>query len=411
MAEHLHTNAQSPDSPTTPAASPRRVRVCILQPLMPHYRVPVFDLLARQPGIELSVWSDHKPQGSIHPAPGTGNFETVHTPFKYLGPVYWQPMQVTAAKAAAGGRFDVVIYSWNSRLVHLRRALNICRRAGVPTLLWGHGIGVGGRNSFLRRWLRNGMIHKAAGCITYNHIIARRLAEQGIDPDRIFVALNALDQAPIRHARDHWLARPDELARFRVERGVTGRNMVMFISRLEPNKRVDLLIEAFAIVARQQPQTKLAIIGRGPQETALRAQAARAGIAERVIFAGAVYEETDLAPWFLSSACLAYPVAIGLSILHAFGYGLPVVTSDNIAWHNPEIESLKPGENGLLYRDGDVNDFAVKILECLRDQALRQRMAESALATVREPDGFCVLRMVRGFTDAISFALNNRSIS
>ncbi len=391
--------------PATPGAVPRRIRVCMVQPLMPHYRVPVFDLLARQPGIELSVWSDHKPQGSMHPAPGTGNFETVHTPFKYLGPIYWQPMQVTAAKAAATGRFDVVIYSWNSRLIHLRHALNICRRAGVPTLLWGHGIGVGGRNSFLRRWLRNGMIHKAAGCIVYNHTVARRIAQEGIDAPRIFVALNALDQMPMRQARDHWLARPDHLAKFRAEHGVIGRDMVLFISRLERNKRVDLLIDAFAIVATRQPRARLAIIGRGTEEPALRAHAARLGLNDRVIFAGAVYDEMRLAPWFLSSACLAYPVAIGLSILHAFGYGLPVVTSDDIASHNPEIESLKPGENGLVYHDGDTNDFAAKIIDCLRDPALRQRMGEAALATVREPDGFCVPRMVRGFTDAIAFAI------
>jgi glycosyltransferase involved in cell wall biosynthesis len=376
---------------------------------MPHYRVPVFDLLARQPGIELSVWSDHHPQGSIHPAKGTGSFEEVYTPFKFLGPIHWQPMVVTAAREAARGRFDVVIFSWNPRLVHLRRGLRICRRAGVPALVWGHGMSVSGSESRTRRWLRNSLVRKSTACIVYNNIVARRLASEGIDPQRIFVALNALDQAPMRQARDHWLARPDELAKFRAQHHITGRDFVLFISRLEPNKRVALLISAFAIVASEQPRAKLAIIGRGPEEAALRAQAASLGIGDRVIFAGPVYEEMNLAPWFLSSACLAYPVAIGLSILHAFGYGVPVVTSDDIASHNPEIESLRPGENGLLYRDGDTNDFAAKILECLRDHDLQQRMGEAAMASVREPDGFCLGRMVRGFTDAIDFAMATRA--
>jgi len=370
--------------------------------------VPVFDLLARQPGIELSIWSDHYPQGSLHPAPGTGAYQQVYTPYKFLGPIHWQPMQVAAAKRAASGELDVMIFSWNSRLVHLGRALRICRRAGVPTLLWGHGYtrNESQRGAWRQRW-RNRLLDLSSGCIVYNNMAADRLHRDGVSRERVFVALNALDQKPIQAARTDWVSRPSDLKRFQAERALADAELVLFISRLEPNKRVELVIDAFALVAKQRPRAKLALIGRGPLEQALREQAARLGIADRVIFAGAVYDEANLAPWFLSSACMAYPVAIGLSLLHAFGYGLPAVTSDDIESHNPEIEALRPGENGLLYRDGDLADFAEKIVECLRDPALRQRMGQAALETVREPDGFCIPRMVRGFTDAIAFAMKS----
>jgi glycosyltransferase involved in cell wall biosynthesis len=376
--------------------------VCIVQQIVPHYRVPVFDLLARQPGIELSVWSGHQPWGSLQPAKGTGRYEEVDAPFRKYGLVYWQPGQVAAAKAAAAGRYDVVIFSWNARLVHLPRALRVCARSGVATLLWGHGFSKG--ESRWKRRVRNRLLDSAAAVLLYNQHAADRLVREGIDPARAFVALNAIDQAPIRAAREHWQRRPQDLARFRAEHGITDSEMALFISRLEKDKRIDLLLEAFAMVVRQRPAARLAIIGRGSEEAALRAQVARLNLGQHVIFAGSVYDDMHLAPWFLSAACMAYPVAIGLSILHAFGYGLPVVTSDDLAAHNPEIESFRAGENGLLYRDGDAGDFAAKMLACMNDLPLRSRMGASALATVREPDGFCLERMVRGFTDAIAFA-------
>jgi glycosyltransferase involved in cell wall biosynthesis len=286
--------------------------------------------------------------------------------------------------------------------VHLSRALKLCRRNGVPTLLWGHGFSKG--ESSWKRRVRNRLLDSAAAVLLYNQHAADRLVQEGIHPSRTFVAHNAIDQTPIRAAREHWLARPDDLARFRAEHGIASEDMALFISRLERDKRIDLLLDAFAIVAQRRPAARLAIIGRGREEAPLRAHAARLGLAQHVLFTGSVYDDMHLAPWFLSAACMAYPVAIGLSILHAFGYGVPVVTSDDIASHNPEIESLRAGQNGLLYRDGDAGDFAAKILTCMDDSPLRSRMADAATETVREPDGFCLQRMVRGFTDAIAFA-------
>jgi glycosyltransferase involved in cell wall biosynthesis len=390
----------------TSSDSPR-TRVCIVQQIVPHYRVPVFDLLARQPGIALSVWSGHQPWGSLQPANGGGGYEEKDAPFRQLGPVFWQPGQVQAAKAAVAGRFDVLILSWNSRLVHLPRALRLCRRHRIPTLLWGHGYSKS--ETPRRRKLRNRLLNLSDACIVYNHTAAKRLMDDGIEPTRVFVALNAIDQARVREARDHWLARPEELRGFQQEKGLAPGATVLFISRLEPDKRVDLLLEAFAALLKRKPTAKLAIIGKGSEEAALRGKAASLGIADRVIFAGSVYQEMNLAPWFLSASCMAYPVAIGLSILHAFGYGLPVVTSDDIPSHNPEIEALRPGENGLLYRDGDVEDFAAKMLVCMDDAVTRERMGQAALDTVRSPDGFCLERMVRGFTDAIDFATKSAS--
>lgn len=378
-------------------------RVAIVQQVVPHYRLPVFDLLARQPGIALTVWSAQRAQGSLKHVPSPGSYREGLAPLRMIAGFCWQPALVSIAKSDA---HDVVIYSWNARLLHLPRALRTCRNRGVPTLLWGHGYSKD--ESAIRRRTRNRLLNLSDGCLLYNSSAARQLASEGFDPKRLFVAQNALDQGPIDAARTNWLNRPDALRDFRRSHGLPEHATALFISRLEADKRIDLLLRAFAIVVRARPEARLAVIGRGSEEAALRTLSMQLGIERNILFAGSVYEEEHLAPWLLSASCMAYPVAIGLSIFHAFGYGLPVVTSDDIASHNPEIEAFRPNENGLAYRDGDIDDFAAKILACMGDEASHRRMREAALRTVRSPDGYCLDRMVKGFTDAIAFVRESR---
>jgi hypothetical protein len=107
----------------------------------------------------------------------------------------------------------------------------------------------------------------------------------------------------------------------------------------------------------------------------------------------------------MSAACFAYPEAIGLSIQHAFGYGLPVITSDDIPSHNPEIEALRPEVNGLLYRHRDIHAFASRILEVIAGSRAREEWAAAAYATVASPNGTCIEAMVDGFARAVDSAL------
>ena len=73
----------------------------------------------------------------------------------------------------------------------------------------------------------------------------------------------------------------------------------------------------------------------------------------------------ELAPWFLSANLFVYPGAIGLSILHAFSYGLPVVTHANAANQMPEFEAMEDGKTGLVFKENDISDMVDKIVYLL----------------------------------------------
>ena len=119
-------------------------------------------------------------------------------------------------------------------------------------------------------------------------------------------------------------------------------------------------------------------------------------------FTGPIYEEQQLAAYFLSSSVFCYPENIGLSILHAMGYGLPVVTSDKVEAQNPEIEALVDGYNGRFYPHGDVAKLADTLVELLTDSHLCASLGANALRTVAER--FSLENMVSGFEQAIRAA-------
>lgn len=385
--------------------SPNAIRVVIQQPALPKYRIPVFAELARRPGLDVRVIYA---EGTEIPNVAAEGFAAQPVQMKtrsiFGHPIHWHGPQWTLA---ARGACDVLIMSWNLHYASLIPALLRAKANGIPTILWGHGYSK--TEAPWRSWPRRKVAELATALLFYNHTAAHRYIEQGFDPKRIFVALNALDQTPIQAARQHWLDRPHDLARFRREQKLESGPIILFVSRFDPANRLDLLLHAARQLCGQYPHIKLVLIGKGSDEAPLRALTTSLGLEDHILFTGAIYEEMVLAPFFLSASVFCYPANIGLSILHAFGYGLPVVTSDRIESQNPEIEALRNRANGLLYQDGGAAALADALRSLFDNPQRKERMAAEALRTVTEQ--FTLTTMAGGMEAAVRFCVGQSSNS
>ena len=375
------------------------IRVSIIQPALPAYRVPVFRELATRAGLDCTLCFAEQPNLTNAEPDGFKAEPIGQRTIRIKGqsvivqPALW--------KLASRARSDVLLAPWNTRLILLGPALARARRKGVGTVVWGHGFSK--RESPRRLKMRDAMACKADAAVFYNNAGAD--AFRARNPDYlakgggVFVAINSLDQEEIQAAREDWLGRPDDLAAFRAEQGLPVNGPVaVFVSRLLEENRVDLLLEATA----RLPELTTVVIGKGPDKERLEGIAQRLGIADRVKFPGPVYGEPKIAPWYLSSQVFVYPVNIGLSAMHALGYGVPIVTSDDIASHNPEIEAVEDGVNAMLYKDGDVDAMANAIRALTGDREKQQAFSDAARRTVIER--FNVPKMVDGLEAAIRHA-------
>jgi glycosyltransferase involved in cell wall biosynthesis len=383
----------------------RPTRVVIQQPTLAKYRVPVFANLAARRNVDL-----HLDYGSMDELPNVepegfgGTFVPIRK-VKVAGrgvlmhPPIWDR---TAADAC-----DVLILTWNLHFANLVPALLRAKKNGVKIILWGHGYSK--NEAGWRAWPRSKVGRMADATLLYNHATADKLVAGGYDRDRTFVALNAIDQTPVATSREEWTSQPEKLAAWQREHDLVRddgmlRPLVLFVSRLEPANEVDVLLRAMAVL-KQRPEladARVTVIGKGPNLEELRALGGSLGLGDSLHMPGPIYDEAALAPWFLTAAAAGgycYPHNIGLSILHAFGYGCAVVTGDEIAGQNPEIEAHRNEENGLLFKRGDVDDLAAVLSRLLLDPSLRQRLSAEALRTASEQ--FTLDRMVDGFIMAI----------
>ena len=376
---------------------PETIRVIIAQPALPKYRIPVFRELASRSGIELTVTYGSDKHLENTEAEG---FTATPVRQRMIGRgrlhFFWDG---SAIRNADPRRADVLVLGWNTRSLSLPIAAKKARKGGLGVVLWGHGFSKS--EAGWRRRLRDKVGVLADSVMFYNRAAAARFGEVSGRNDDVFVALNTLDMRPIREAAAWWRERPGELEVFKAEHGIKGP-MVLFVSRLLEDNKIDMLFEAAAGLGGELPDLKVAVVGGGPDRERLERRAQELGVAERVLMPGPVYEERELAAWFLASSVFCYPVNIGLSILHAMAYALPVVTSDDIPSHNPEIEALKDGENGLLYADGSVDDMAAKLKAVIADAELRARLGRDAERTALEE--FTLERMVDGMESAIRLA-------
>lgn len=378
-----------------------RIRIAIQQPGLPKYRVPFFRHLAAMPDFDMRLV-----YGSVDgiPQENVSGFKASYCPLKKVcfgGQTFlWHYIQLDCV---AGGEFDVSVLSWDLHYLTLIPALLKARARRYPVVLWGHGFSK--REGRLRRSARNALARMASAVIVYNHTAADALIRDGIPAKRVFVALNTLDFSEATRAQEHWGA-PSRLRVFQEEHGLVDTEPLAYIGRIYPENRLELLIQALPELVGRRPAVRVLVIGKVNQDAErLQALATSLGVSEKIVWAGALYDEMQIAPWLMSSALFCYPTNVGLSLLHAFAYGLPAVLGSGRSRHNPEIEALIEGTNGLFFEHGKPDALAQQVLSLLEDPARRASMAEAARKTAYTE--FRMEKMVEGYADAIRFAAAN----
>lgn len=386
-------------SPAKEPVSDKPIRVVIQQPNLARYRLPVYQELARRPGLDVQLlYGDDSDVPSVEPT-GVRATMVPMKQFRVFGSeARWHKAQTMFADREHA---DVVLLSWSTRYMSLVPALIKARRNGVGTVLWGHGYSK--RETQVSSRARSGVSRLADALLFYNRTTAKQYVNTGMsEATRVFVALNTLDQTEIQAARAEWLSQPFKLDAFRAEYGLLGKQSLLFVSRLDPRNRVDLLIRAIFKLRETNPDLVVNIIGKGEAEADLRALAKEHNLEHTVFFRGAIYGESHLAPWFLSSTAFVYPANIGLSAIHSFGYGLPVVTANEPNAQNPEFEALVDGYNSCLYEPENVDALAATIAQLCHDSDRQATIGRNAHRTITEQHS--LQRMVDGMEQAIRYA-------
>ena len=291
--------------------------------------------------------------------------------------------------------FDAFYWMGNARLISSLLWTTALATLGKPVVLVGqaHSAGSSPRGEAMRlRWWR-----RFKHLVVYTDDDAQYLRTKGFHGHYIRGLNNGLDQQRIDLATRMWPQ--GQLARFVEEQGLSDRKVTVSLGRIYDRQQLDLFVEALPELVKRHPTLLHLVIGDGPLWQPLQARVEQLGMADHVRWLGAIYEEEQLAPWLLSSRVLVHPGAIGLTLMHAFGYGLPVITHDNPERHNPEFAAFETGATGRLFREGDVGSLVECVSSLIEDPEGTRMMGDAALEKVQKHYNIEV--MVDRFTEVV----------
>lgn len=162
--------------------------------------------------------------------------------------------------------------------------------------------------------------------------------------------------------------------------------IVGIVANLKPIKRIEVLIQAIAVVRKQYPGIRLVVIGKdglSNQGRSMREEleglAGRLGLCDQITFKGAVDDPAPYIKQFAVAVLCSESEGFSNSILEYMQARRPVICTDTGG--NPEL--VQDGKNGFLVPVGDVHTLADRLIRLLADSAMARRFGEAAGETVR----------------------------
>lgn len=285
-------------------------------------------------------------------------------PVKRIGRFYWTKGLISLLK----GDFEVYFMLGATANLSLFIFL-LLKNIFYPqkrAYLWAHGYYGKESKIELAIWKRP-LLKMATGVFTYGEYARDLMVKDGFDKNRLYPIHNSLDYDSQIQLRKQISGSDIYLSHFR-----NNNPVVIFIGRLTPVKRLDMLIRSIAILKAMGICYNLVFIGEGSETEKLKEMVQKEKIAEQVWFYGECYSEQKNAELIYNADLCVAPGNIGLTAIHVLMFGCPAISHDNFPLQMPEFESIKSGKTGDFYEYGSVTSLANKISEWFSNNNLNR---------------------------------------
>jgi len=261
------------------------------------------------------------------------------------------------------------------------RLIRWCRRAGVPCFIFADSNIHDDRATGIKRVIKNvfvkWVVRNARGLMPCGSAGRRFFERYGATPDRCFYVpyepdydlIRSLPEAEVERARADFGLGPD-------------RKRLVVCARLIDRKRVDLVIEAFAALAKGHPNWDLVVVGAGPMREAL-GERVPADLRHRVVWTGFLGEQSRISAIYRASHVLVCPSDLepwGVVVNEAAAAELAIVASEVVG---AAAELVEDGVNGFLFEAGNLEALKEKLERAMSPDQTDRLRAGSALVLAR----------------------------
>lgn len=369
-----------------------RMRVAIVHPWFPQYRVGFFRQLVEQAelaGIEISIFHGDPPPEWQDRNDGSFAADFTRLPTRFFRVRGRTLSRKSLKPIRAQGPFDLVIVEQAVRNIETYELL----LSRTPLAYWGHGrtytVRVGATQERLKLWLtRRGLWFFA-----YTEAGLDAVVERGFPQLQGTVVQNSIDTSLLRAQISE--VRSETVLAFGRKHDLRGKTG-LFIGGLDSSKRLGFLLDAARIAHHADSDFRLLIAGDGSDRAFVENKVQQMPF---VSYLGSIFDR-DKAVAISASQVLTMPGRVGLVSVDSFAGATPIVTT-LWEWHAPEFEYLQGGVNAVITAN-DVDLYARELIATLSDVSLLSALGEACkLASQR----YTVEAMVSNFLGGVEQAL------
>ncbi|ENA4998353.1 glycosyltransferase family 4 protein [Escherichia albertii] len=352
-------------------------KILIVQPSIPKYRVPFFNYLSKK--YNVVIYSNKTDFLGVVSQKYCGNVVWGNGFLSFKNKILWHKGLPIFSML---NKNTIVVVNGNPRVLNYMLLLLLCKMKGIKTIWWGHGWSAG--SCGILSSIRIKMM-EIANCI----LVYTDYEKTKINKKKCFALNNGLNSSEIVNAINDSDFRHDFCAQTRM----------VFVGRLTKKSNLEFLINAMKYLPEN---IKLSVIGDGVLKETFINLADELKVSDRIVWHGAIYDEKLIASVMLKSDVFVYPGSVGLSLIHAYNYGLPSIIHNNREMHMPEYAAFIEGYNGLGYDEMDTDSFCRAVLSYSRlSNNEKRKLRDNAFNTVKTD--YNIESMVLRFEDAINF--------
>lgn len=378
------------------------LRVAWLLPVIPNYRIPFLKHISKVSQLKMTCFHGEGKKGvsvrSVGPDLPVKSI-WVRNYFWPLGGArtLWQGGIARILR----GPYDAVICPEAVHNIENLIILLLQWAHGKKVIIYGYGFRPGNKNglaAIFRNLARKLMLKLSDAIIVYTERGYKKCLHMGLSPERIFISGNTLDTKYLMSLQQCILQ--DELESLCRKFNLAEKNVLLFVGRLSSVKRLDVLIKAFRqLQGDLKNNWVLLIVGEGKEKRNLLKSIE--GLND-VYYLGPIYDERELTKIFMISDLLVIPGRVGLTCVHGFCYGVPVLTSRTDVEQSPEFDYIEHQKNGFLIDKPCPDEYARAISDLFNNPHALEIMGRYARETAQS---LTMSNMVQAFVDAVKFVV------
>jgi len=370
--------------------------VIILQRIIPHYRLPLYQRLYKEllkENIQLTVIYGQERVGTVPKSIVIDEPWAIKIENHYFLPfgkeVVWQPCLSLIKEA------DLIVFEQANRLLVNYLLISRIFNKKAKLAFWGHGQNFqsDSKTGLLENWKK--LFNNATDWwFSYTSLSSSIIHASGFSSNKITTLNNAIDDSELSIAKQALTSA--DILRIKSGLNIKSDSVAIYCGGMYAEKRIDFLLDACEKIRQKTPDFQIIFIGDGPDHLLIKNAAVKH---EWIHYLGKI-TGAERVPYFLMSQLLLMPGLVGLVVLDSFVLETPIVTTD-VDLHSPEISYLKNNKNGLMVRD-DLDDYVDAVVDVFSSSNKLLTLKQGCIASTKL---YSLDNMVSNFSNGIQQCL------